>query len=91
MRCNRGPRSYTFWHRSGGEPLRLIVDQVRLEPERQGEPGTVLVAEGDTLLVAAGKGALAIEKIQPAGKRSMAAGEFLRGNAVQAGDRLGPQ
>jgi methionyl-tRNA formyltransferase len=85
------PKSYTFWHRGEGEPMRLILDRVRLEPELRGEPGVVLEAAGERLVVAAGEGALAIEMIQPAGKRSMAAGEFLRGNPVDVGERLGPQ
>ena len=85
------PKSYTFWHRGEGEPMRLILDRVRLEPEMRGEPGSVLEAAGDRLVVASGEGALAIEMIQPAGKRAMGAGEFLRGNPIRAGERFTPQ
>ncbi len=41
----------------------------------RGEPG-VITAE---LTVACGSGAYAVSEIQPAGKRRMAVGEFLRG------------
>ncbi len=85
------PKSFTFWHRGDGEPVRLILDRVRVEPETHGEPGVVLESSGDRLVIAAGEGALAIEKIQPAGKRSMNAGEFLRGNPVAVGERFGAQ
>ena len=83
------PKSYTFWHREAGDPVRLIIDRVRLT-EGEGAPGAVVEAEGDRLTVASGDGALAIEQIQPAGKRSMSAADFLRGNAIKVGDRLGP-
>lgn len=58
--------------------------------EGRSEPGEVIVSEGDRLIVATGNGALAIEKLQPAGKRVMDASEFLRGYAVKAADRFGP-
>lgn len=45
-------------------------------PEQAGpDPGEVV----DGLLVGAGEGALRIERIQPAGRRAMTAGEYLRG------------
>jgi methionyl-tRNA formyltransferase len=84
------PKSYTFWQRGDAEPMRLILERVRLQPDQQGEPGTVLAATGETLIIATGAGALAIEQIQPAGKRAMSAGDLLRGNAIRPGDRLGP-
>jgi methionyl-tRNA formyltransferase len=95
------PRAYTFWHRAEGpesSPLRLSID--RLTQVVPGEaasaagsastpPGTVLDAT-NRLIVAAGEGAVELLEVQPAGKRSMSAGEFLRGNRVSAGDRFGP-
>jgi methionyl-tRNA formyltransferase len=48
------------------------------------------VADGDWLVVAAGSGALRIERLQPAGKRVLAVGEFLRGYPVRAGQFFGP-
>ena len=63
-------------------------DMSRL-PERA-EPGTVLIARGDRLVVATGDGALRIESVQPAGKRWLTAAEFLRGYPIEPGQRFGP-
>jgi len=46
--------------------------------EGEGAPGTV-TADGGTLRIATGQGALEVSELQPAGKRRMAAAEFLRG------------
>jgi len=86
------PRTFTFWHRPGGEPLRVILDRVRLESaDTQGAgPGIVLEASGDRLVISSGDGALRIESIQPAGKKAMSVSEFLRGYPVRVGERFGP-
>ncbi len=91
------PGTYTNWHRSSGEPMRLILVQVRIAGHPQQriggmryEPGLVVVSDGKQLVVSTGDGALAIEQLQPAGKRVMDASEFLRGYPVRTGDRLGP-
>ncbi len=52
-------------------------------------PGTLLRADARGLLVAAGEGALLLREVQPEGKRRMAAGDFLRGNPLAVGDRMG--
>jgi methionyl-tRNA formyltransferase len=52
-----------------------------------GEPGTILQA-GESLIVAAGVGGLAVTEVQPAGKRRMPAGEWARGRGVAAGQRF---
>jgi methionyl-tRNA formyltransferase len=84
------PGTYTNWLRTSVEPLRLILFQVRKEEcGARTEPGRVLVSDGKRLAVATGDGGLAIEKLQPAGKRVMDASEFLRGYAVKTGDRFG--
>ena len=82
------PRAFTHWQRSEGEPLRLIVHRVALAEGAAGELGTVVSTDGQ-LIVATGNGALRLEQIQPAGKRALAASEFLRGYPLQPGDRLG--
>ncbi len=54
-------------------------------------PGTLL-AVGEHLTVACGdasEGALELLEVQAAGKRAMAAGDFLRGARLTAGQRLG--
>ena len=53
-----------------------------------GEPGELLKAEGDSIVVACGEGALQLIELQRAGGKRMAAGEFLRGHRMQVGSRF---
>jgi methionyl-tRNA formyltransferase len=91
------PTAYTYWHRPGQAPLRLLVQRAAWHPLSPGEqptPGEVLLgpAAGAELLVAAGAGtAVEILELQPAGKRRMTAAEFVRGRPPRPGDRLGPE
>lgn len=54
-----------------------------------GEPGTVLDARGDGIVVACGEGAVLIREVQPPGKRRMNAADWVRGRGVAVGDRFG--
>ena len=84
------PKTYTFWRRTGGEPLRLILGRCQVQADRASgvEPGTVLAADRGELSIATGAGALVLLELQPAGKRLLGAEEFLRGYPVQPGDRF---
>ena len=86
------PKAYTFWHRPSAEPLRLIVGPVTTldRSESSPDPGTILEAAGDRLIVAAGSGAVQLSTLQPAGKRMLSVAEFLRGYSIEPGQRLGP-
>jgi methionyl-tRNA formyltransferase len=86
------PRTYTFWHRGHGEPLRMILGPSDVVDATQSlhVPGTVLVAAGDRLVIAAGQGALAPRTVQLAGKRPLGIAELLRGHKIQSGERFGP-
>jgi methionyl-tRNA formyltransferase len=87
------PKTYTFWKRPEGEPMRLILEKVTPLPAREKlptTPGSIIEVSKDALIVTCGEGLLQIDVIQPAGKRAMSAGEFLRGHAVQLGERFGP-
>jgi methionyl-tRNA formyltransferase len=53
--------------------------------ESSGTPGTVL---DDYLTIACGEGAVRLLEVQRAGKRSMAAKEFLRGAPLRAGGKV---
>lgn len=56
-----------------------------------GAPGTVL-ENGERFVVATGEGALALDRLQRAGKRPMGGAEFLRGARLATGDLLaGPE
>jgi methionyl-tRNA formyltransferase len=52
------------------------------------QPGEVLIASGERLVVATGEGALALEVVAPAGRKHMSAAEFVRGTTIQPGDKL---
>lgn len=78
-----------------GQPLRLFGPTLVL-PEAGAAggaaPGTLLEAPAGArglMLVACGAGALGLGEAQAAGKRRMAAGDFLRGARLTPGARLG--
>ncbi len=86
------PGCYTYWHRPGGAPVRLIIGRVGASPSLvAAEPGTVLEAACDRLVVVTGHDAVNVELVQPSGKRPLATAEFLRGYHVQPGERFGPE
>ena len=86
------PKTYTFWHRAQGEPVRMIFGPCDVLPLPSGsaEPGVVVAASERRLVIATGEGALAPRQVQPAGKRAMSIDELLRGNRIQVGDQFGP-
>jgi methionyl-tRNA formyltransferase len=77
--------------------MRLSVDRVAIHslPPEQGRlrvpcsPGTILETT-PRFLIATFDDPLEILELQPAGKRSMPAADFLRGNRVSTSDRFGP-
>ncbi|MGZ5031576.1 MAG: methionyl-tRNA formyltransferase [Usitatibacter sp.] len=72
--------------RDGDEVLKIWS----AEPtEGRGHPGEVIIAEGDKLIVACGKGALRLSTLQRAGGNRLAVADFLRGKGVSVGTRLG--
>jgi len=78
------PTAYTYLHRAGAEPVRLIVQRaaVVVEGAQNLDPGTVR-ADGEILrVVCHGGTVLKIIELQPAGKRRMSAQDFLRGNTI---------
>lgn len=89
------PTAYTFWHRAGQPSIRLIVCKARVERlEEAGKhsPGELVKADAEGVLVAAGEGTFVkVIELQPAGKRRMSAGDFLRGRPLKPGDRLGKE
>lgn len=83
--CNPWPIAFTSWN---GAPLR--VHRTTAGPQApDGQPGEVLAAGPEGIDVAAGGGVLRLLDVQLPGKRAMAAGDFLRGNALEPGTVLG--
>jgi methionyl-tRNA formyltransferase len=77
------PGAYTAW---SGRRLALV----EAEPEAgSAEPGLVLQSRGGGLAVGTGNGLLAVHRLKPAGGRSMAARDFVRGHPSVVGAVLG--
>jgi methionyl-tRNA formyltransferase len=91
------PTAYTYCHRQGHSPTRLLVQKASWKENTGAEPlppGAIVLGpeSGSRFWVAAGQGSMVeIIELQPAGKKRMSAMEFLRGHRFQTGDRLGPE
>ena len=69
----------------------LTPASAQRRPDPGDAPGTIVRAEGDELIVACGGGtALRVLEIQPEGRRTMTAREFLAGRGVAEGARFEP-
>ena len=80
---NPMPGAYTGWQ---GQPLKLWrAEAVNAAPA---VPGTVLQADAQGIIVAAGEGALRLHELQRAGSKRLAAQAFLAGATLHPGDRL---
>jgi methionyl-tRNA formyltransferase len=91
------PTAYTFLHRPGKEPMRVIITKVSESSDMPvaGEPpGTLfcLRIEPHCFYVnAGGRHTIVVYELQPAGKKRMTAEEFLRGHPIVEGMRFGPE
>ncbi len=86
------PVASTTWHHGTGESrvsTRIIVHKTAVV-DGQGNPGEIIEAEGDRLVVAAAEGAVRILILQVPGKKPFSAAEFLRGYRGLTGDLMGP-
>ena len=92
------PKTHTFWRRDDGEPVRLILEavvatseeavKVTLADDPRPVPGTAISVDNESLDDSLRSGGILPQQVQPAGKRVMSIGEFLRGHPVQIGDRF---
>lgn len=62
----------------------------RVLPDRRGDPGEVLAVGEMGMIVACGRGAVAVETVHPAGKRRIAALDWSQGRGVSRGDHWDP-
>jgi methionyl-tRNA formyltransferase len=73
---------------AGGETIKCWAAQQR-PGATDAAPGTVLAADADGIAVAAGEGTVVLTELQRAGGKRLPAADFLRGFALQRGQRLG--
>jgi len=92
------PGAFTFWLDGVRGPTRLTVLEAVAcdQPTARGqgeqsklEPGTIIGVDARSIVVSAGRGAVCVRRLQPAGKRAMPASDFLRGHKVQPGQLFG--
>ena len=86
------PSAYTFWHRSSGEPMRLIVLRAVADAHQETDrpAGEVIAVTHDQVSIACGQGTVVnLVSVQPSGKKPLGIAEFLRGYRVQVGERFG--
>jgi methionyl-tRNA formyltransferase len=85
------PTAYTYLHRPGSEPVRLIVQQAKMAVESPLSNAALATdAAKSRLWARCGDGtSVEILELQPAGKRRMSAQDFLRGNTIPPDARFG--
>jgi methionyl-tRNA formyltransferase len=81
---NPAPGAFTLLN---GDTIKIW----RAQPEAAapGAPGEVIAAVSDGILVKCGAGALRIQELQKAGGKRLSAAQFLAGNPLVAGQKLG--
>lgn len=86
------PTAYTYLHRPGKEPTRVMLTLVRThETKCEGEFGSATSLGSELHVVAGATSVVNVIELQPAGKTKMSAAEFLRGHALAFGSRFGPE
>ena len=83
------PGAYT--RSPSGAMLKVHHTRVAASTDADAPPGKVLTADRTGLVVACGEGAIALDEVQPEGKRKMAALDYLAGRPLSVGDLLGAQ
>jgi methionyl-tRNA formyltransferase len=79
------PGAYTWWN---GQPFKIVRARPATGNLPAGSPGEVVRAAGGLAVLTAG-GGLALEEVQPPGKRAMPAEDFARGHPDWVGSVLG--
>ncbi len=77
------------WTTLGADVLKLWAASVHIAPAQPHASGTVLAADAGAIVVACGSGALQVLELQRAGGKRLAAAQFLRGQPLVIGSRLG--
>lgn len=88
------PNPFTFLFQADQPPQRvLILDVAPADDMRDSHlsAGSVISADNGRLIVQTGSDPLELQTIQKAGKKPMAAADFLRGVPLKKGDHFGPE
>ena len=88
---NPWPGAFTTLPQPDGRPLTLKIHEAQVVPgDVEGEPGEVVRADEHGIRVAAAAGGgLVLREMQLEGRKRLSAAEFLRGNPLPSGTRLG--
>ena len=82
------PIPLSFTHLPNGSLLKVYAARVYdAEKAHDAAPGTVVGLDGE-ILVACGKGTLALTSVIPEGKKRMGAADYIRGRKLNLGDLL---
>jgi len=82
-----GPGTYTLYQ---GKKLKLHKAEPLMDrSEKDPLPGTVVSVDADSVSVACGDGILKLYEVQPESRNRMTVADFLKGNDIKVGDRLG--
>ncbi len=82
------PGAYTFVTLKDA-PAILKIHRAQISERGGTTPGTVLAANEEGVIVAAGEGGIVLKEMQIAGGRRLTAGEFLHGHPIAPGIPLG--
>ncbi|MGL5258884.1 MAG: methionyl-tRNA formyltransferase [Lachnospiraceae bacterium] len=82
---NSWPSAYTYYK---GKTLKVWSADV-IDQTTDKEPGSIIELQKDRILVATKDGILCLKEVQLEGKKKMQAEDFLRGNQMEVGIKLG--
>ena len=83
------PVAFTHFQPVGKkQPIRLAIKEVGITDRSAGELASGEIVSDSAFLVATGDVLVEVKRLQPAGKREMTGGEFLRGHNPPSGTRL---
>jgi methionyl-tRNA formyltransferase len=69
-----------------GEPLKIFRASADVAG---GDPGAVVTADGEGVVVGAGQGSVRLREVAPAGRKRMSGGSFVNGFRPEPGERMG--
>ena len=80
------PRAFCYLQEREIKILNSNIES--LKTKENTEPGQIVTIDEERLLVATGKGILAVTEVQPESRRRMTIGEYLRGRSISIGEQF---